>query len=303
MEYILNTQPHRIEVQPNIWIFAETLGDPKNPAVILFSPGGGQCIQWPELFCKKISETYFVIRFDYRDAGESSFIDYEASPYDLNTLFSDGLAVLDFFKIKQAHFIGNSLGGIVLQYGAMMHPQRMKSMVLLMTSPHHMVLYEILSGKAPHYFRLSGPAASFAKACTEAAKVPDKVDLFKIRKNLKVKAAASLSGAHFEHEYWYHLEEELLRRTKNKLTQGNQGAAQKKHPENRCQALEQVMVPSLVLHGKLDAVFPPDHAEALAKALPHAKLMILPDLGHSFDPHYAPQISLAILTFYESLKA
>lgn len=302
MEHEIQFQTRTIEAQPELWIWTETIGNPADPAVILFAPAGGQCIQWPEHFCKELSEHYFVIRFDYRDSGFSTAVDYQKTPYDLKTLFRDALSILDTLKIKQAHFIGNSMGAAVIQYGAIEFPERMLSMTLMMGSPHHVIPFEILKGHPAHYFKLSPPHEEFIKAAHESVKSPSNVDLFVIRKNVALKAASSLPGGHFDRHYWYELEEEMLKRSTNQYTLTNQLSAQLKHSENRCNALSEVLVKSLIIHGPLDAVYPVDHAEATAKALPNGKLLIMPNLGHCFDPSYASKISQAIMKFYETLS-
>lgn len=300
MEHEIQFETRTIEVQPKLWIWIETIGNTTNPAVILFAPAGGQCIQWPEHFCKELSERYFVIRFDYRDSGLSTAVDYQKTPYDLKTLFADGLSILDALKIQQAHFIGNSMGATVIQYGAIESPERMLSMTLMMGSPHHVIPFEILKGRPTHYFKLSPPHEQFINAAHETAKSRSNVDLFMIRNNVALKAASSLPGSHFDRHYWYELEEEMLKRSTNQYTLTNQLSAQLQHPENRCNALGEVLVKSLIIHGPLDAVYPTDHAEAMTKALPNGKLLMMPDLGHCFDPSYASKISQAIMKFYET---
>ncbi|MFO1257977.1 MAG: alpha/beta hydrolase [Gammaproteobacteria bacterium] len=300
MEHEIQFETRTIEVQPEIWIWTETIGNPANPAVILFAPAGGQCIQWPEHFCKELSKQYFVIRFDYRDSGLSTAIDYQKTPYDFKTLFADGLSILDALKIEQAHFIGNSMGGSIIQYGAMAFPERMISMTLMMGSPHHVIPFEILKGRASHYFKLSPPHEQFISATHESAKSLSNIDLFLIRRNVALKAGSSLPGSHFDRHYWYELEEEILKRSTNPNTLSNQFSAQLQHPENRLNALQEVLVKTLIIHGPLDAVYPMDHAEAMAKALPNGKLLMMPDLGHCFDPFYALKIGQAIMKFYET---
>lgn len=44
--------------------------------------------------------------------------------------------------------------------------------------------------------------------------------------------------------------------------------------------LAEIKVPTLVVHGEEDPVFPLDHGQALATAIPDAELLVLPESGH-----------------------
>lgn len=46
-------------------------------------------------------------------------------------------------------------------------------------------------------------------------------------------------------------------------------------------ALAAVTAPTLVLHGTEDPMFPPAHAEAVAAAIPGARLVMIEGLGHT----------------------
>ena len=48
--------------------------------------------------------------------------------------------------------------------------------------------------------------------------------------------------------------------------------------------LGQIRAPTLVLHGADDPLFPPAHGEALATAIPGARLVLLEGMGHEVPP-------------------
>lgn len=60
--------------------------------------------------------------------------------------------------------------------------------------------------------------------------------------------------------------------------------------------LGQVDVPTAVVHGERDPLFPPANAEALAGAIPGATLTLLPDVGHEFPARRWPDYLTAITT-------
>jgi len=62
---------------------------------------------WPDAFCALVaSHGYFVVRFDQRDSGLSSYVDFDRQPYTLFELADDAAAILDGLGISQAHIVG-----------------------------------------------------------------------------------------------------------------------------------------------------------------------------------------------------
>ena len=92
-------------------LWTESFGKPDDPAVLLIMGAWNQGIVWPDEFCFDIAQHgYYVIRYDHRDTGQSSFVDYRAIPYDLDAMARDAVAVLNAYSIRKAHVIGMSLG-------------------------------------------------------------------------------------------------------------------------------------------------------------------------------------------------
>jgi pimeloyl-ACP methyl ester carboxylesterase len=51
--------------------------------------------------------------------------------------------------------------------------------------------------------------------------------------------------------------------------------------------LGEITAPTLVVHGADDPLFPLPHGEALAREIPHAELLVIPDAGHGVPPERA----------------
>ena len=127
---------------------------PANAEPLLLIMGlGMQLIGWPdELVQLLISRGFRVIRMDNRDAGLSQSFDHLGlpnlawaaikhavrlpvqSPYSVGDMAADALGVLDALGIKRAHVCGASMGGMVAQHLAGRHPDRVKSLTLMMTT-------------------------------------------------------------------------------------------------------------------------------------------------------------------------
>ena len=76
-----------------------------------------------------------VIRFDHRDTGRSTCVDFATQPYALADMAADAVAVLDGHHIEAAHIAGASLGGAIGQWLAVHRPWRVLTLSAIMTGP------------------------------------------------------------------------------------------------------------------------------------------------------------------------
>jgi len=77
---------------------------------------------------------YRCFAVDNRGAGRSG---RPPGPYDLSVMAGDALAVLDAEGVGRAHVVGASMGGVIAQIIAVLHPERVRSLVLACTSCRH----------------------------------------------------------------------------------------------------------------------------------------------------------------------
>ncbi|MBF2027924.1 MAG: alpha/beta hydrolase [Oscillatoriales cyanobacterium C42_A2020_001] len=66
--------------------------------------------------------------------------------------------------------------------------------------------------------------------------------------------------------------------------------------------IHQLQTPTLVITGDRDETIPLWHSQTYAQAIPHAKLVILPNADHALPQNYAPQLAEQILPFLMSSK-
>jgi len=78
-----------------------------------------------------------VIRYDHRDTGGSTVLDYPEAPYTLEELTDDALAVLDGYGLERANVMGLSMGGDIAQILAARSPERVEKLILLSTTVDH----------------------------------------------------------------------------------------------------------------------------------------------------------------------
>jgi pimeloyl-ACP methyl ester carboxylesterase/GNAT superfamily N-acetyltransferase len=130
---MITTQPaiystKMVTVNPDIELHTESFGKAENPAILLISGAMTPARFWIDDFCQSLVDSgYFVIRYDHRDMGLSSAVDYKQNPYTLDTLAQDAIAILDAYSIQQAHVMGSSMGGAITQLLALDYPSRMLS--------------------------------------------------------------------------------------------------------------------------------------------------------------------------------
>lgn len=101
------------------------LGQPQHPAMLLIMGLGTQMIYWDPEFCQQLANTgFYVIRFDNRDVGRSSWLTHHPTPslcallthsllkkrintsYNLSDMARDSVALLDHLNIQRAYVVG-----------------------------------------------------------------------------------------------------------------------------------------------------------------------------------------------------
>ena len=120
-----------MKIQANgINIHYEIEGPASAPIVTLSHSLAADLSMWdPQM--KVLTEKYRVLRYDMRGHGGT---DVSEGPYSLDGLTVDVQALLEALGIRQTHFIGLSIGGMIAQLFALRHPDTIRSLVLCDTS-------------------------------------------------------------------------------------------------------------------------------------------------------------------------
>lgn len=77
-----------------------------------------------------LAREFRVLNLDFRGHGRSGAV---TRPFSLYDAVSDVVAVLDQLEIKDAVWCGLSVGGMVALRAALMHPERVRALILLDT--------------------------------------------------------------------------------------------------------------------------------------------------------------------------
>jgi len=230
-------------------------------SLVLFLHGiGGNRHSWDgqlELF----SSRFKAAAWDARGYGESE--DY-AGPLDFKVFSRDVLRVLDFFRVDKAHLVGLSMGGRIARNFALAHPERLKSLTLANTSPGFGALPPEKRREFVEQRRTLDPEAQ-AKRLLGPGAPPAAYE----------RLLAGLRAVHRE-SYLKTVEASAV--------------------QDIAASLEEIRVPTLVLIGSRDPLYPPQIGKDMARRIPGAKLVEL-DCGHLSNLETPARFNAAVLEF------
>lgn len=285
-----------ISTDDGLTIWSEAFGKPADPAVLLIMGAMNQGVVWPDEFCQKLAEAgNFVIRYDHRDTGKSSTIDFQKQPYDLDMLAQDAVAVLGGYKIRKASIAGLSMGGYIAQLIAINHPSFVDRLILISTSADHRPYMAATMGRGTEDFNLPAPENKFLDYIRATVETPPKTAI-EIEENLIHGWEVTYGGTRtFPREHIAQIIGLCSTRSTNQTSPFNHALAVLASPD-RLELVKRINAPTLIIHGRYDACFPIAHAEYLAKNIPNSQLEIL-EMGHSFMWSWSDEVRSNISRF------
>ena len=257
------------------------------PVVLLIMGLGMQLVAWPPaLVDALLAAGYRVIRHDNRDIGLSQKFGHLGRPnliwsmlklrlglplrppYTLQDMADDAIGVLDALKVRQAHIVGVSMGGMIAQRVALRAPERVLSLTSIMSSSGARHLPQA----RPEVMRtlLSRP-----KGSSRAAIVDHYLRLFR---------AIGSPGFPIPEDQ---MRERILRgleRCYNPQGTQRQMIAIGADTDRRARELARIQRPTLVLHGRADPLVPLACGEDTARRIPGARLNLIDGMGHDLAP-------------------
>ncbi len=291
-----------------IKLWTESFGKSTNPAVLLIMGAGAQGIFWPERFCQLLAgKGFFVIRYDNRDSGQSSAINFSHYPYVLDDMANDAVAILDEYGIDKAHIVGASMGGTIAQLLALSYPERVLSIVLIMSTPDFSVIVRAI---IPFLLRpfmgflikrttLPSPSDEVIKFYRSVWLSPPK-DLTTWMQKAQRAWHVFSAGTPIDEEEMKTLEERAFFREANVSSMGNHARAIKKSAKKKID-LTAITRPTLIIHGQKDPVFSVEHGKVLAQMIPEAHLEIIPEMGHVIPAALSQKLADVIVSFIKDI--
>jgi pimeloyl-ACP methyl ester carboxylesterase len=267
-----------------ITIEYEVHGPADGTPLLLVMGLGGQLIGWPLEFVEHLTARGFrVIRYDNRDVGLSTKIDappptrwqmfvatvsrrWAKAPYTLADMADDAAGLLDHLGIERAHVVGASLGGMIAQTLAIHHPARVASLASIMSNTG-----DRKNGRTS-FWLLAKMRKFVARPTDPETAIDDGVVMFRL-----------ISGSHFDEAAVRQAVKEAVERSYFPDGAARQLIAAAASPD-RTPGLRDVTASTLVIHGLLDRLVKPSGGIATAKAVPGARLVMYPDMGHDLPP-------------------
>ncbi len=260
----------------------EAFGDRSDPPVLLIMGTGASMIWWEDEFCRMLVEGgRFVIRYDHRDTGRSTTYPVGSPGYSGSDLLNDPIAVLDAYDVPSAHVVGVSAGGAFAQELVLAHPARVLSVVLISTT------FATASGRS-----LPAPTREFGSFLSTA-----RVDWSDDDSVVDYMVGYMRMLAGVEREFDEPAAREFVRRD---IERAHDYPAVQNHDSITDDSgdhppVSSIAVPTLVIHGTADPMFPIEHGMALAEAIPGARLIRIEGMGHGFVREDWEEVSEAIL--------
>jgi pimeloyl-ACP methyl ester carboxylesterase len=266
----------------------DCFGNQEAEPVLLISGLGTQMIRWSETFCQLLAEQGFrVIRFDNRDAGLSTHFASAAMPdlaaiadavargetppvpYTLIDMANDAVGLLDALKIRRAHVVGRSMGGMIAQLLASEHSGRVLSLVSMMSSTGNRDLPQAspavmaaMTAPAPHPLK---DEQGYLTHCVAFSRVIAGRGYPFDESAQRDQALAEVKRAYNPGGFWRHI------------------AAIAATGDLRPR-LANISAPTLVLHGSDDPLVSPEAGKDTAAHIKGAELRIVEGMGHDFPP-------------------
>ncbi|MCP4003058.1 MAG: alpha/beta fold hydrolase [bacterium] len=264
-----------------ITIEYETFGRRENPALLLVMGLGAQLTLWDPDFCGMLADKgHHVIRFDNRDVGLSTWFDEHGAPdilsmmtamatgetpevpYTLDDMADDAAGLLDALGIERAHICGASMGGMLVQTLAIRHPARVLSMTSIMSTTGNP---EVPPASPEAMAVLTGP--------------PPKTRDEAIENGLRGRAVIGSPGFPSDEASARANTARDYDRAFHPQGTARQMAAIMAHGDRR-DALRELDVPTLVIHGSDDPLVHVEGGRDTAAAIPGAEFWEIPGMGH-----------------------
>lgn len=248
-------------------LWTERFGDPDHPAVLLIAGSAAQGITWPEpLVARLVTHGFQVVRFDHRDTGRSSTVDFDQHPYGIGDMARDCVAVLDGYGLAAAHVAGASLGGVIALWLAVHAPERVSSLTLLSTTPMDRDPAE-LAPPAQHFLdHLAAQQGMTPGPDTDVA-------LFRVM-NGDVLPFDEPAARTMLDRAWSRAVDPAAAANHNR-------AAYRLGPDLEV-PLSGITAPTTIVWGDQDPIMSQPHADALAAAIPHARVELVAGMGHVY---------------------
>lgn len=285
-------------------IFYDIQGPDGGVPLLLIMGFGTQMTGWPESFVTGLARDGFrVVRFDNRDVGLSQkwdnvLPDIKAVskaaatgakpdiPYTLEDMADDAATLLDHLGIGSAHVAGASMGGMIAQLVAIRRPDKVRSLIPIMTTTSEPSLPR--ADQEAQEALMAKPASDSREDFVAHA--------VRTRKHLNSPGyleddavIAERAGRNYDRGYY----------PQGTLRQWAAIIAHRPTTER----LKKLRVPACVIHGAADNLIKPEAGRHVAASIPGAAYHEIPGWGHNMPESAVPVILGVMTPFMRQVEA
>ncbi len=246
--------------------------------IILIAGYATDVSSWNREFLATLAAHHQIIVPNNRDVGGSKT---SSTQYQAADLANDMYDLIQKLKLKKPAVIGISMGGMIAQELAVLHPETLGHLILINTSiagdqaipPTPKVKEKLLN--------LSQHKVGFYLTA---------IDLF-FPPKWKMKMAYSLVVDRFQPQNFTEINLGLV------MSKQQQLILNWLHDNETAKKIDKITIPVLVLNGESDVVIPPINSHILASRIPHAQLIRWKEGGHAMIYQYPEAIGNEINNF------
>jgi pimeloyl-ACP methyl ester carboxylesterase len=237
-----------------------------------------------------VERGFHVVRYDNRDCGRSTKFDSVRPPgigelarrrprnpaYTLDDMAGDAAGLLGHLGVESAHVVGASMGGMIAQTQAVLHPRTVRSLVSIMST----------TGS-----RWAGNPA--LRAYPVLLRRPPRDREGYVESAMRVLKLIGSPGFERDEEATREMIALSWERGITAAGTGRQLAAILASG-NRTRAIGSITAPTLVVHGTEDRLVAPSGGRATARAIPGARFLAIEGMGHDLPRGAWPRIADSI---------
>ncbi len=282
-------------------IHFESIGDEKNPTILLIMGYGTSGLAWTSEFIQPLLDASFhVVRFDNRDTGKSRWQEGKAPKgrhfYDLSDMAKDACRVLDKLEKEKAHIVGISMGGMIGQHLSINHPERVLTLTSLASTGYYWdpklvsVSAKVIQENAKLMWKYGVKPKSFAKEVKSRVgtvaflrndeKIDEEMITFSAQRNLFKK-----QNDYINHPKANKRHGKAIRKSGSRLDQ-----------------LSRLEMPVLLIHGTKDVLIWAEHTKKYAQFIKHKKEVYIKGMGHIPTTEEEERMSAEIIQFIKEQK-
>jgi pimeloyl-ACP methyl ester carboxylesterase len=259
----------------------ESFGDRALPPILLVMGLASQMVMWEDQFCENLAARgFWVIRFDNRDVGRSTILrdspvptvlqltlrDRRGASYSLADMAADAAGLLDQLGVGAAQVVGASMGGMIAQLMAINHPERVQSLVSIMSTTGNR--------------RVGNPNPTLLPVLLRRR--PREREAY-LRDFMATFTAIGSRRYPPGEDRLRALAERCWERGSHPAGAARQLAAIVTAPD-RTPLLARLSLPATVIHGDADRLVSRSGGRATAAAIPGARLVMIPGMAHDLPP-------------------